>query len=261
MAGVPYPLSPIPLPFSLPPYPLPFRRVLSRLAFSRYGPSLNSETATLKDVVNFKCQDQGFVSCRNAFWDVIHIAVSQNSLTGEWKLITAHFCCFARRYYCYVSWQAIFHVHGSLQCRRFLRASECFCSRKRHVETHEEKRKWGESKGGLLFLLSLIFLRYKIKDGGYNDTNIKEQLSPAQNTPALQAMFTAVITYVSGLFWSLRSKNWNSSICSLALILAFSFSSSLAISANSCYLISSSSVSLRILSSISSALAAFDSSK
>ena len=24
---------------------------------------------------------------------------------------------------------------------------ECFCSRKRHVETTEERRKWGESKG------------------------------------------------------------------------------------------------------------------
>ena len=38
------------------------------------------------------------------------------------------------------------------------------------------------------FLLSLIFLRHKIKDGGYNNTNINKQLSPAQNTPALQAM-------------------------------------------------------------------------
>ena len=40
---------------------------------------------------------------------------------------------------------------------------------------------------GLLFLLSPIFLCHKIKDGGYNNTNIKKQLSPAQNTPALQA--------------------------------------------------------------------------
>ena len=32
-----------------------------------------------------------------------------------------------------------------------------------------------------------IFLRYNIKDGGYNSTNINKQLSPAQNTPALQA--------------------------------------------------------------------------
>ena len=41
---------------------------------------------------------------------------------------------------------------------------------------------------GLLFLLSLIFLRHN-KDGGYNSTNITKQLSPAQNTPALQAIF------------------------------------------------------------------------
>ena len=39
---------------------------------------------------------------------------------------------------------------------------------------------------GLLFLLSLIFPRHN-KDGGYNSTNIIKQLSPAQNTPALQA--------------------------------------------------------------------------
>ena len=40
----------------------------------------------------------------------------------------------------------------------------------------------------LLFLLSLIFLRHN-KDGGYNSTNINKQLSPAQNTPALQATY------------------------------------------------------------------------
>ena len=39
---------------------------------------------------------------------------------------------------------------------------------------------------GLLFLLSLIFPRHN-KDGGYNSRNIIKQLSPAQNTPALQA--------------------------------------------------------------------------
>ena len=44
----------------------------------------------------------------------------------------------------------------------------------------------------LLCLLSLIFLRHKIKDGGYNNTNINKQLSPAQNTPALQARFHSV---------------------------------------------------------------------
>ena len=37
---------------------------------------------------------------------------------------------------------------------------------------------------GLLFLL---FLSHKIKDGGYNNTNINKQLSPAQNKSALQA--------------------------------------------------------------------------
>ena len=64
---------------------------------------------------------------------------------------------------------------------------------KAHVETRKEGRKWGESKGaghlplGLLFLLSLIFLRHN-KDGGYNSTNINKQLSPAQNTPAQQAI-------------------------------------------------------------------------
>ena len=34
-----------------------------------------------------------------------------------------------------------------MQCRRFLLVRECFCSRKRHVETPEERRNWGESKG------------------------------------------------------------------------------------------------------------------
>ena len=38
-------------------------------------------------------------------------------------------------------------LYFSLQCRRLLRVRECFCSRKRHVETPEEGRKWGESKG------------------------------------------------------------------------------------------------------------------
>ena len=35
---------------------------------------------------------------------------------------------------------------ASLQCRRFLRANECFCWRKHLVETPKERRKWGESK-------------------------------------------------------------------------------------------------------------------
>ena len=121
---------------------------------------------------------------------------------------------------------------------RFLRARECFCSRKRHVETPKERQKWGESRAvgegagrvpaygvsqknsdigqvyffssppptfpsftlahtlkGLLFLLSPIFLWHKIKDGGYNNTNLYKQLSPTQNTPALQARFLCIGTY------------------------------------------------------------------
>ena len=78
----------------------------------------------------------------------------------------------------------------SLQCRRFLRARECFCSWKRHVETPEERRKWPK---GLLFQLAPIFLCHKIKHGGYNNTTLNNtnmnKLSPTQNTPALQATF------------------------------------------------------------------------
>ena len=40
---------------------------------------------------------------------------------------------------------------------------------------------------GYCFYSSLIFLRHKIKDGGYNKMNINKQLSPAKNIPALQA--------------------------------------------------------------------------
>ena len=47
----------------------------------------------------------------------------------------------------------------------------------------------GDLPLGLLFLLSLIFLRHN-KDGGYNSTNINKQLSPAENTPTLQASVT-----------------------------------------------------------------------
>ena len=86
-----------------------FSSLLYFPAFSRHGPSLNSETVMLKDFVNFRCQGQDSFSCLNTFWDVIHTAISQNSLTGVWKLITAHFCCFAKQYYCYGSWRAISH--------------------------------------------------------------------------------------------------------------------------------------------------------
>ena len=50
---------------------------------------------------------------------------------------------------------------------------------------------------GLLFLLSLIFPRHNIKDGGYNSTNVNKQLSPAQNTPALQAI-SSPATFLTG---------------------------------------------------------------
>ena len=76
-------------------------------------------------------------------------------------------------------------LRGSLQCRRFHRARECFCSRKCHVKTPQERRKWPK---GLLFQLSPIFLCHKIKDGGCNNTNMNK-LSPTQNTPALEATF------------------------------------------------------------------------
>ena len=46
--------------------------------------------------------------------------------------------------------------------------------------------------GRYYFLLSLIFLCNNIKDGGYNSTNINKQLSPTQNTPALQATMTRI---------------------------------------------------------------------
>ena len=59
----------------------------------------------------------------------------------------------------------ILNEPSSLQCMRFLWVRECFC-----------------------------FLCHKIKDGGYNKTNINKQLWPAQNTPALQAMNVAVIS-------------------------------------------------------------------
>ena len=56
---------------------------------------------------------------------------------------------------------------------------------------------------GLLFLLSLIFLRHN-KDGGYNGTNINKQLSPAQNTPALQANNNGSLSYISYHYSSRR---------------------------------------------------------
>ena len=79
-----------------------------------------------------------------------------------------------------------------------------FCSRMRMLKL--EKR--GENRAshlplGLLFLLSLIFLRHH-KDGGYISTNINKQLSPAQNTPALQA--TGAETQLSATHCLVRSR-------------------------------------------------------
>ena len=54
-----------------------------------------------------------------------------------------------------------------------------------------EKR--GEN-GACRFLLYLIFLRHNIKDGGYNSTKTTKQLSPAQNTPTLQATYEQPVT-------------------------------------------------------------------
>ena len=53
----------------------------------------------------------------------------------------------------------------------------------------EKRGENGASQKERVFLLSLIFLRHN-KDGGYNSKNMflkNKQLSPAQNTPAVQA--------------------------------------------------------------------------
>ena len=63
---------------------------------------------------------------------------------------------------------ARFTLAFSLQCGRFLRAREFFFSRKRHVETTVP-----------------VLLCHKIKDGGYNNTNMNK-LSSTQNTLALR---------------------------------------------------------------------------
>ena len=67
---------------------------------------------------------------------------------------------------------------------------------------------------GILFLLSPIFLCHKIKDGGYNNTNINK-LSPTQNTPALQAISFKKLAclqllvkgYLKQTFWQ-RRRAW-----------------------------------------------------
>ena len=60
-----------------------------------------------------------------------------------------------------------------------------FCSRKRMLKL-EKRWENGASQKERVFLLSLISLRHN-KDGSYKSTNINKQLSPAQNTPLLQA--------------------------------------------------------------------------
>ena len=45
-------------------------------------------------------------------------------------------------------------------------------------------------ESAMLRFLSPIFLCHKIKDGGYNNTNMNK-LSPTQNTPAVQATWGA----------------------------------------------------------------------
>ena len=82
--------------------------------------------------------------------------------------------------------------------RNFLRPLECVCLWKRYVETPKERRKWAFSllpsplsffrpstytKG--CYFYSPILRCCKIKDGGYNNTNINK-LSCAQNMSALQ---------------------------------------------------------------------------
>ena len=57
-----------------------------------------------------------------------------------------------------------------------------FCSRKRHVKAQKEGNRASQKERG-----SLIFLHHNIKDSSYNSMNINKQLSPAENTPALQA--------------------------------------------------------------------------
>ena len=71
-------------------------------------------------------------------------------------------------------------------------------------EAFERKNK--SARDFLLFLLSLFFLRHKIKDGGYSNTNTYNKLSPAQNTPALQASgcLSGYETKVAG--WLIRGK-------------------------------------------------------
>ena len=53
-------------------------------------------------------------------------------------------------------------------------------------------------ESAMLRFLSPIFLCHKIKDGGYNNTNMNK-LSPTQNTPALQANFYPTILTICNI--------------------------------------------------------------
>ena len=107
----------------------------------------------------------------------------------------------------------------SLACSAGVFFKRAICSRKRHVETSRREEEMGRVKGngegaerkkrnfsplppplsffrprtyrkGYYFILSPIFHRHKIKDGGYNNVTNTNKVSPTQITPALQAMFS-----------------------------------------------------------------------
>ena len=95
----------------------------------------------------------------------------------------------------------IYTVSTSLQCKSFLWAGKRFCSRKCHVETPKQRRKWG---------VFPIFLYHKIKDGSYKNKKINKLL-PTQNMPTLQAAATAMCKPI--IFWpSLKKKQQKKTI-------------------------------------------------
>ena len=67
-----------------------------------------------------------------------------------------------------------------LACSAGVFFERAICSRKRHVETSRREEEMER-------VLSPIFHCHKIKDGGYNNITNTNKVSPAQNTPALQA--------------------------------------------------------------------------
>ena len=108
------------------------------------------------------------------------------SWTGTRASVACRFCLFA----CLFVWFFLLYetlvsapTADLLACSAgvFFGRANVFAREKRHVEIPKKRG------NALLFLLSPIFLCHKIKDGGYNNTNINKQLSPAQNTLALQA--------------------------------------------------------------------------